>query len=115
MEKALWYLLAGTRGGPNRVRLIRAIEDRPRNANQLSEHVDLDYNTVRHHLDMLLEHDVVERSGEEYGALYFLTDRFEHHRETFEQVTERMDVEAAASAAASAGDESTGPDTEGED
>jgi DNA-binding transcriptional ArsR family regulator len=115
MEKALWYLLAGTRGGPNRVRLIRAIEDRPRNANQLAEHVGLDYNTVRHHLDMLLEHDVLERSGEEYGAMYFLTDRFERHRETFEQVTERMDVEAAESAAASAGDESTGPDTEGED
>lgn len=96
MEKALWYLLAGTRGGPNRVRLIRAIEDRPRNANQLAEHVGLDYNTVRHHLDMLLEHDVVERSGDEYGALYFLTDCFERHRETFERVTERMDVEAAA-------------------
>jgi DNA-binding transcriptional ArsR family regulator len=95
MEKALWYLLAGTRGGPNRVRLIRAIEDRPRNANQLAEYVGLDYNTVRHHLDMLLEHDVVERSGDEYGALYFLTDRFERHRETFEQVTERMDVERA--------------------
>ena len=47
--------------------------------------------------------------------MYFLTDRFERHRETFEQVTERMDVEAAESAAASAGDESTGPDTEGED
>ena len=95
MEKALWYLLAGTRGGPNRVRLIRAIEDRPRNANQLAEYVGLDYNTVRHHLDMLLEHDVVERSGDEYGALYFLTDRFERHRETFDRVTERMDVERA--------------------
>ncbi len=107
MEKALWYLLAGTRGGPNRVRLIRAIEDRPRNANQLAEHVGLDYNTVRHHLDMLLEHDVLERSGEEYGALYFLTDRFERHRETFEQVTERMDVEAAAAAGGEDGDADT--------
>ena len=112
MEKALWYLLAGTRGGPNRVRLIRAIEDRPRNANQLAEHVGLDYNTVRHHLDMLLEHDVLERSGEEYGALYFLTDRFEHHRETFEGITERMDVEAAAAAAAGGEDGDADTDTE---
>ena len=115
MEKALWYLLAGTRGGPNRVRLIRAIEDRPRNANQLAEHVELDYNTVRHHLDMLLEHDVLERSGDEYGALYFLTDRFERHRETFEQVTERMDVEAAAAAAAAESSEDGNADTETED
>ncbi|MFC6953061.1 MULTISPECIES: winged helix-turn-helix domain-containing protein [Halorubellus] len=91
MEKALWYLLVGTRGGQSRVRIIRAIEDRPRNANQLSEVVDLDYNTVRYHLDTLLEHDVVEKGGEDYGAMYFLTDRFEHHREEFERITEEMD------------------------
>lgn len=91
MEKALWYLLVGTRGGQSRVQLIRAIEERPRNANQLSEVVDLDYNTVRYHLDTLLEHDVVEKGGDDYGALYFLTDRFEHHREEFETITEEMD------------------------
>ena len=91
MEKALWYLLVGTRGGQSRAQLIRAIEERPRNANQLSEVVDLDYNTVRYHLDTLLEHDVVEKGGVDYGALYFLTDRFEQHREAFEEITEAMD------------------------
>jgi predicted ArsR family transcriptional regulator len=87
MEKALWYLLAGTRGAENRVRIVRVLDDRPRNANQLAEHLGVDYNTVRHHLDMLQEHDVVETGGGDYGKLYFLTDRFEHHRETFDQIT----------------------------
>ncbi|WP_246983547.1 winged helix-turn-helix domain-containing protein [Halorientalis marina] len=91
MEKALWYLLAGTRGGENRARIIRALDDRPRNANQLSEALDVDYNTVRHHLDMLLDHDVIEKGGDDYGAMYFLTDRFEHHRETFETITDQME------------------------
>jgi len=91
MEKVLWYLLAGTQGGANRARIIRSILDRPKNANQLAEDIDVDYNTVRYHLDTLLEHDVVERSGEDYGAMYFVTDQFEHHRETFEDITERMD------------------------
>jgi len=91
MEKALWYLLAGTRGGENRARLIRLLDDRPRNANQLAEELDVDYNTVRHHLDVLLDHDVVEQGGDDYGAMYFLTDRFDHHRDTFEQITEQMD------------------------
>ncbi len=91
MEKALWYLLAGTRGGRNRVRLIRTLSDRPRNANQLAGELDLDYNTVRHHLDMLIDHDVVERGEADYGALYFLTDRFERHREEFEQITEHLE------------------------
>ena len=91
MEKALWYLLAGTRGGENRARIIRIIDERPRNANQLAEELDVDYNTVRHHLDMLLDHDVVEKGGDDYGALYFLTDQFEHNRDTFEDVIEHVD------------------------
>ena len=91
MEKALWYLLAGTRGGENRARIIRALDDRPRNANQLSEALDVDYNTVRHHLEMLVDHNVLETSGEEYGNMYFLTDQFEHNRETFEEITEHME------------------------
>ncbi|WP_254839121.1 winged helix-turn-helix domain-containing protein [Natronomonas marina] len=93
MEKALWYLLAGTRGGKNRARLVRAIDDRPRNANQLSEALDLEYNTVRYHLAKLEDHDVVETGGDDYGELYFLTDRFDRHREEFERITERMEGE----------------------
>lgn len=91
MEKALWYLLAGTRGGENRARLIRALRERPRNANQLSEVLDVEYNTVRYHLDKLEEHDVVEAGGNEYGELYFLTDRFEQHTEEFERITDHME------------------------
>jgi predicted transcriptional regulator len=91
MEKALWYLLTATRGGENRVRLIRELSERPRNANKLAEELDVSYKTVRHHLDMLEDHDVVESGGNEYGKLYFLTDRFEQNRGTFERITEQMD------------------------
>jgi predicted ArsR family transcriptional regulator len=91
MEKALWYLLVGTRGGENRARLIRSLSDRPRNANQLSDRLDLDYNTVRHHLDTLEEHGVVEAGDSDYGTLYFLTDQFEHHRDQFEEIAEEID------------------------
>jgi DNA-binding transcriptional ArsR family regulator len=90
MEKALWYLLTGTRGGENRVRIVRALSERPRNANKLAEELDVSYKTVRHHLDMLEDHDVVESGGNDYGKLYFLTDRFQKHRETFERITEQM-------------------------
>ena len=90
MEKALWYLLTATRGGENRVRVIRALSERPRNANQLAEELDVSYKTVRHHLDLLEDHDVVESGGNDYGKLYFLTDRFEGHWKTFERITEQM-------------------------
>ncbi|WP_440005860.1 winged helix-turn-helix domain-containing protein [Halomicrococcus sp. SG-WS-1] len=91
MEKVLWYLLVGTRGGENRARIIGAIDERPRNANQLADCLELDYNTIRYHLDVLVEHDVLETGGDEYGKLYFLTDRFEHHKEEFERITDHVE------------------------
>ncbi len=91
MEKVLWYLLAGTRGGENRARIIRALRERPRNANQLADHLGLDYNTVRYHLDMLTDHDVLEPSGEEYGRIYLPTDQFERHTAVFERITDQLE------------------------
>ncbi len=91
MEKVLWYLIAGTRGGENRVRIIRELEKRPRNANQLASTLDIEYNTVRHHLEMLRDHDVVEAGGQSYGELYFLTEQFERHHEEFEKITDSLE------------------------
>jgi DNA-binding transcriptional ArsR family regulator len=92
MEKALWYLLAGMRGGENRARIIRALSERPRNANQLSDALGVEYNTVRYHLDLLVDHDIVEKGEESYGTMYFLTDRFEQHRDQFEDILTKMDT-----------------------
>jgi len=46
MEAALWFVLSGTRGGANRARILRAVDQRPRNPNQLAEALDLNYDTV---------------------------------------------------------------------
>lgn len=90
MEKALWYLIAGTRGGENRAKIIRILDNRPRNANQLADELDIKYNTVRHHLDMLLEHNVIDVGDQDYGKLYFLSEEFETHRDMFESITENL-------------------------
>ncbi|WP_336326178.1 ArsR/SmtB family transcription factor [Halovenus sp. HT40] len=91
MEGVLWYVLTGTRGGTNRVRLLRALDERPRNANQLADDLDLDYKTVRHHLDVLVENDVVKSSGDDYGAVYLPTERTRSHWETVTTIIEQVD------------------------
>ena len=93
MEAVLWYVLTGTRGGANRVRILRALDDRPQNANQLAEALELDYKTVRHHLDVLRDNDVITDSGDDYGAIYLPTDRARHHWGTIERIIEEVDVE----------------------
>ncbi|WP_226042428.1 winged helix-turn-helix domain-containing protein [Natrinema sp. DC36] len=91
MEAALWYVLTGTRGGTNRVRILDALDEQPRNANQLAEALELDYKTIRHHLDVLLENDIVTKSGDDYGAIYLPTDRTRRHWETVEQIIEKVE------------------------
>ena len=86
MEAVLWYVLTGTRGGRNRIRILRALDERPRNANQLAEDLDLDYKTVRHHLEVLEDNGILEDSGDDYGAIYLPTDRARKHWETVEEI-----------------------------
>jgi len=89
MRKVLWWLIGGARGGKNRFRLVRALSTTPMNANQLATTLDLDYKTVRHHLDLLVENGVLESMGEGYGTTYFLTDEMEDNLDVLEEVAER--------------------------
>jgi DNA-binding transcriptional ArsR family regulator len=91
MEAVLWHVLTGTRGGENRVRILQALDERPRNANRLADDLDLDYKTVRHHLDVLADNDVVEKSGDDYGAIYLPTRQARDHWDTIESIIEKLD------------------------
>jgi DNA-binding transcriptional ArsR family regulator len=91
MEGTIWYVLTGTRGGENRIRILQAVDERPRNANQLADDLELDYKTVRHHLDVLTDNDILEKSGEDYGAVYLPTDRVRQHWDTVAEIFQRVD------------------------
>ncbi|WP_435120041.1 ArsR/SmtB family transcription factor [Halolamina sp. C58] len=93
MEGVLWHLLASSRGGDTRTRVIQELDDRPQNANQLADSLDLDYTTVRHHLDVLAENSIVEESHDDYGAPFLLTDRVRNHWTTVEEIIDTVDPE----------------------
>ena len=73
MKKILWWLIAGTKGGVNRARIIHLLNQRPYNAHQLAENLGLDYKTVRHHIKVLEDNNIITASGEKYGTMYFLS------------------------------------------
>lgn len=91
MEGVLWHLLASSRGGPTRVRIVRALDERPRNANELADLLDLDYTTVRHHLDVFLENNVVRRTDDDYAAVYLFTEQVKANWETVEEILATVD------------------------
>ncbi|MCD4845730.1 MAG: winged helix-turn-helix domain-containing protein [Methanosarcinales archaeon] len=90
MKRMLWWLIAGTKGGVNRARIINILNERPYNANQLSEVVDLDYKTVRHHLKVLSENNIIVSTGNGYGTMYFLSSTMEKDYALFEEIWEKI-------------------------
>jgi DNA-binding transcriptional ArsR family regulator len=76
-ERLLWWLFAGSTGAQTRFQVLDAIKNQPRNAQQLSQLLDLDYTTVRHHLRVLEQNRLVITEGDKYGKLYFLSDPME--------------------------------------
>lgn len=86
MRKILTWVLLGTKGGYNRAKIIKELHDRPANAHQLSKKLDLNYRTITHHLDILEEMKVVEKSGKKYGQIYMLSDKMTPYYNDFEQI-----------------------------
>jgi DNA-binding transcriptional ArsR family regulator len=76
-ERLLWWLFAGSTGAATRMQVLEAIKEQPRNAQQLSQFLHLDYTTVRHHLGVLEKNRLVITEGEKYGKLYFLSEVME--------------------------------------
>ncbi len=78
LKRLLWYLLGGTRGGANRVEILKTLQNRPCNANQLASVLQVDYKTIQHHLRVLEENGLVDSSEKgAYGAVLFLTPKME--------------------------------------
>ncbi|MBV0901228.1 winged helix-turn-helix domain-containing protein [Halomicroarcula salina] len=93
VRRVLWWLIGSSRGGENRLRIIHAIEDQPRNTNQLSEDLDLNYKTVEHHLERLVDHGVLLANGDEYGTMYFLSDRLEANLDVLDEVVAAAEID----------------------
>ena len=89
VERILWWLFAGSAGADTRSRVLRAIREQPRNAQQLAQALKVDYTTVRHHLRVMEKNGLVTTTGDRYGKLYFLSNTMESHWATFETIAAR--------------------------
>lgn len=86
LRRLLWWMLAGSAGGQNRGRIIMLLRGRPSNAHQMAKELGLDYKTVRHHLDVMMENQMLAARGEGYGRMYFLSPMLETGFAAFEEI-----------------------------
>ena len=87
MKNLLWYLVAGTKGGETRGRIIELLRKKPTNANMIAKILKLDYKTVRHHLGVLEKNNVITAVNKgNYGAVYFLSEIMQENLKVFGEI-----------------------------
>jgi len=91
-ERLLWWLFAGSAGAKTRALVLFSLREQPKNAQQLSQSLHLDYTTVRHHLRVLETNKIVLAEGEKYGRVYFVSEMMEAHWATLEGILKRTNV-----------------------
>jgi DNA-binding transcriptional ArsR family regulator len=90
LRHLLGWLIAGTRGGPTRARIVEILRETPQNANQLATSMKLDYKTVRHHLTVLEKNRIISSIGDRYGSTYFLSQMMEENYALFEEILNKL-------------------------
>ncbi len=90
LKQELSYLMLGQQGGENRIKILESIKDRPYNLNQLSNELDLNYRTIKHHIDILLDHELIVSSGEGYGDVFFLSSRLEENYDILKEIENKL-------------------------
>jgi len=86
----LGWLIAGTRGGATRAKIIEILKETPQNANQLANLLGMDYRTIRHHIEVLEKNRLITSAGEGYGTTYFLSSMLEENYALFEEILKKI-------------------------
>ena len=90
LKYLLGWLIAGTRGGVTRAKIIKVLKENPQNANQLANLLKMDYRTIRHHLEVLQKNRMITSAGERYGITYFLSPEMEENYALFEEILKKI-------------------------
>ncbi|MEJ2271101.1 MAG: winged helix-turn-helix domain-containing protein [Candidatus Bathyarchaeota archaeon] len=86
----LGWLIAGTRGGLTRAKMIETLNENPQNANQLANTLKMDYRTIRHHIKILEKNKLITSAGNGYGTTYFLSIELEENYNLFEEIVNKL-------------------------
>lgn len=90
LKYLLGWLIAGTRGGATRAKIIQALKETPQNANQLANLLKMDYRTIRHHIEVLEKNKIITSAGNRYGTTYFLSPQMEENYALFEEIWKKI-------------------------
>ena len=86
----LWSIIAGTRGGINRAKILNLVKETPMNAHQISTTLGLDHKTVAHHVKILAKNELVIKAEKNYGADYDLSQIMKDNQSALEEIMQKI-------------------------
>ncbi|WP_305513084.1 winged helix-turn-helix domain-containing protein [Methanobrevibacter sp. V14] len=91
-NKELSILLMGRNGGRTTIRIIDEILVKPHNANQLSNKLNLDYNTIIHHTNIMKEYEFITKN--EIGKAFYFhpTDKLIKYIDEYYTIKQKMQI-----------------------
>jgi DNA-binding transcriptional ArsR family regulator len=93
IKRVLWYVLAGTKGGLTRIKIIELLRNRPYNTNQMSEELKMDYKTIQHHIKVLEDNRIITYEKKKYGTMYFTSQMFNQYSHIYEEIKKKIKKE----------------------
>ena len=90
-KRLLWFVFAGSRGGLNRLKIMKILKEKPSNINQLATELGFDYKAIQHHIKVLEKNNIITKIGEKYAVTYFVSPFLEANMESFDELVEKLD------------------------
>jgi DNA-binding transcriptional ArsR family regulator len=90
VKRLLEWILIGSSGGHNRIRIVELLVEKPYNAHQLATLLKLDYKTVRHHLDILKKNRLIISMGTGYALVYCPSEIIEDNIDLFKEIVSKF-------------------------
>jgi len=90
-KKLFWLLFVGSKGSDNRIRIMSVLRKRPKNTNQLSTELGMDYKCIQHHIKILKENNLVKHVGKKYARTYLVSVFFETNESVFDEILIKLE------------------------
>lgn len=74
-DKDLLNLLVAREGGRTTIRIIDKILEKPFNKNQLSKNLNLDYNTITYHINIIKSHEYITEEKFDKSCFYHPSEK----------------------------------------
>jgi predicted transcriptional regulator len=81
VKRSFVFSIAGTRGGPVRLAVLKVIDRERMNVNQIAIKMGMDYKTIQHHVRVLEKSGFVKKEAAKSENIYSVSDLIKSNTE----------------------------------